>query len=118
MTISFLEEIKKNVYILSETEQSDKTDLQIESYVREILAYCYRDDIIEPMVLPVSEVIASTLNSTALAGGFDGNVSSYKEGDMQITFGSNYSTSNGTTTKYNGKLEGFKLIRGLCDVSE
>lgn len=118
MTISFLEEIKKNVYILSETEQSDKTDLQIESYVREILAYCYRDDIIEPMVLPVSEVIASTLNSTALAGGFDGNVSSYKEGDMQITFGSNYSTSNGTTTKYNGKLEGFKLIRGLCDVSK
>ena len=100
MPISYLDEIQKNVYILSGLTKDDRTDLRIESYVREILAYCYRDDIIEPMVLPVSDVIASTLNSTALAGGFDGNVSSYKEGDMQITFGSSYSTSNGTTTKY------------------
>ena len=118
MTINFLDEIKKNVYILSGMEQSDKTDLQIESYVREILVYCYRDDIIEAMILPVSDVIASSLTSTALAGGFDGTVSSYKEGDMQISFGSNYTSSNGTTTKYNGKLEGFKLIRGVCDVQE
>lgn len=118
MPISYLDEIKKNVYILSGLEQSDKTDLQVESIVREILAYCYRDDIIEPMVLPVSDVISTSLKSAAFTNGIEGNVSSYKEGDMQIAFGSIYSTSNGTTTKYNGKLEGFKLIRGLCDVSE
>ena len=116
MTISFLDEIKKNVYILSGLEKSDKTDLQVESIVREILAYCYRDDIIEPMVLPVSDVISTSLKSAAFTNGIEGNVSSYKEGDMQISFDSASTTSNGSTAKYNGKLEGFKQIRGVCDV--
>lgn len=115
MTISFLDEIKKNVYILSEVEQSDRTDLQIESYVREILAYCYRDDIIEQMVLPVADVIAGALIKAQQLG-ISGDITSYKEGDMSVTFGS-VNTLVGKSY-YSDKLEGFKLIRGLCDVSE
>ncbi len=120
MTISYLDKIKENVYILSETQETPKTDLLIESYVTEILAYCYRDDVIEPMVLPVSEVIASTIQSNSFTG-FDGDVSSYKEGDMSITFSTGSSmTAAGLkyNGKYNGKLEGFKLIRGIAKCSE
>lgn len=115
MTISFLDEIQKNVYILSGLTKDDRTDLQIESYVREILAYCYREDIIEPMVLPVSDVIAEALKK-AQQFGISSDISSYKEGDMSVTFGS-VNTLVGKSY-YNGKLEAFKLIRGLCDVSE
>lgn len=115
MTISYLEEIKRNVYILSELEQSPKLDLQIESQVRGILAYCYRDDIIEEMILPVSDVIATSLNNKA-SFGIDGDITSYKEGDMQISLGSSSTTSN--TICYNNKLEGFKRIRGLCNVQK
>ena len=116
MTISYLDKIKENVYILSETQETPKTDLLIESYVTDILAYCYRDDVIEPMVLPVSEVIASTIQSNSFTG-FDGDVSSYKEGDMSITF-STGSSMTAAGLKYNGKLEGFKLIRGIAKCSE
>lgn len=116
MPISYLDEIKKNVYILSELEQSPKLDLQIESLIREILAYCYRDDVIEEMVLPVSEVIANSLNNKE-AFGIDGDISSYKEGDMQVTLGGSVNTAIGKS-HYGGKLEAFKLIRGLCDVQE
>lgn len=115
MPISYLDEIQKNVYILSGLTKDDRTDLQIESYVREILAYCYRDDIIETMVLPVSDVIAEALTKAQQLG-ISGDISSYKEGDMSVTFGS-VNTLVGKSY-YNGKLEGFKLIRGLCDVSE
>lgn len=120
MTISYLDKIKENVYILLETQETPKTDLLIESYVTEILAYCYRDDVIEPMVLPVSEVIAGTIQSNSFTG-FDGDVSSYKEGDMSITFSTGSSmTAAGLkyNLKYNGKLEGFKLIRGIAKCSE
>lgn len=116
MTISYLDKIKENVYILSETQETPKTDLLIESYVTEILAYCYRDDVIEPMVLPVSEVIAGTIQSNSFTG-FDGDVSRYKEGDMSITF-STGSSMTAAGLKYNGKLEGFKLIRGIAKCSE
>lgn len=115
MPISYLDEIKKNVYILSGLEQSDKTDLQIESYIREILAYCYRDDIIEAMILPVSDVIAEALVKAKQLG-ISGDISSYKEGDMSVTFGS-VNTLVGKSY-YNGKLEGFKQIRGVCDVQK
>lgn len=111
--ISYLDNVKENVYILSGLEESPKYDLKIESLVREILAYCYRDDLIEAMVLPVSEVIASNLQTSSMVG-LDGNVASYKEGDMQVSFSSD-NTSQGKVY-FQGKLEAFKLIRGLADV--
>lgn len=112
MTISYLDKIKENVYILSETQETPKTDLLIESYVTEILAYCCRDDVIEPMVLPVSEVIASTIQSNSFTG-FDGDISAYKEGDMSVSFAAAATTGG---AKYGGKLEGFKIIRGVFGV--
>lgn len=107
---SYFEQIKNNVYTLTGLEKSPKLDLQIESSIAQILAYCYRDELTDKMVLPVSEVIASSLNNQAMAG-FDGQIANYREGDMSISFAGAGSTS--TETKYNGKLEGFKLIRGL-----
>ncbi|MBS4760955.1 MAG: hypothetical protein KHX03_09690 [Clostridium sp.] len=112
--MKYLDEIKEKVYILSGLEQSPKLDLQIESCVTEILAYCYRDDIIEPMILPVSDVIATSLKNK-VSFGVDGDISSYKEGDMQITLNSSAGTETGKSC-YNGKLEAFKQIRGICYV--
>lgn len=107
---SYLEQIKNNVYTLTGLEKSPKLDLQIESFTAEILEYCYRDELTDNMILPVSEVIASSLNNQA-AVGFDGQIANYREGDMSISFAGAGSTS--TDINYSGKLEGFKLIRGL-----
>jgi hypothetical protein len=68
------------------------------------------------MELPLADVIVNELNKNTLASstvGFDGNITSYREGDMSISLGGDSSTSStGATIKYNGKLEGFKQIIG------
>ena len=105
--------VKQNVLILGGFEDSPKLDLQIQMLIDECLAYCYRKDVPQQMELPLADVIVNEINKRGLIG-LDGDVSSYSEGDMSVSFtGSN----NISTAKqfYNGKLEPFKQIIGVVN---
>lgn len=122
MTIDNFETIKAYVLTLGDFEESAKLDLQIEMIINEVLAYCYRKDVPPCMELPLADVIVNELNAKGFsesALGFDGNITSYREGDMQISLGGSSSGStSGASVKYNGKLEGFKQIIGAIRCSE
>lgn len=111
------EAIKQYVLTLGGFEESDKLDLQIKMLINEALAYCYRKDVPECMELPLADAIVNELNKSNFATstvGFDGNVTSYSEGDMSISLGgSENTTATGSIAKYGGKLEGFKQIIGV-----
>lgn len=115
--INNFDNIKQYVLTLGEFEKLDKLDLWIECYINEILAYLNRDCVCECLELPIAQAIVDELDRkdfTTKAIGCEGNITSYKEGDMSISLGSVDSvTVNGSTVKYGGKLEGFKLITGL-----
>jgi len=121
MTIDNYAVIKAYVLALGDFTDSTKLDLQIEMIIDEVLAYCYRKDVPPCMELPLADVIVNELNQRGFsesALGFDGNITSYREGDMSINIGSGTTTINGTTAKYGGKLEGFKQIIGVIRCSE
>ena len=119
--IDNFETIKAYVLTLGDFEDSPKLDLQIEMIIDEVLAYCYREDVPSCMELPLADVIVNELNAKGFsesALGFDGNITSYREGDMSINLGTETTTVNGTSAKYGGKLEGFKQIIGAIKCSE
>jgi hypothetical protein len=116
MTIDNFETIKAYVLTLGSFEDSAKLDLQIEMIIDEVLAYCYRKDVPSCMELPLADVIVGQINKLDALSGLDGDITSYREGDMSVNFGN--STSNNTTVRYNGKLEGFKQIIGAIKCSE
>lgn len=122
MTIDNFDTIKQYVLTLGDFEDSVKLDLQIEMIINEALAYCYRKNVPPCMELPLADVIVNELNQRGFSDsalGFDGNITSYREGDMQISLGgSGSSSTNGASVKYNGKLEGFKQIIGAIRCSE
>ena len=122
MTIDNFETIKAYVLTLGDFEDTEKLDLQIEMIINEVLAYCYRKDVPSCMELPLADVIVNELNQRGFsesALGFDGNITSYREGDMSINLGGSSSGStSGASVKYNGKLEGFKQIIGAIRCSE
>ena len=102
--------VLENITILTGQEIDKKLELQIQAIIAECLAYCYRSDIPEAMILPLSDVVANELQKRN-AFGIDGDITSYKEGDMSVTFGN----SNTTRQAYNGKLEPFKQIIGVVE---
>ena len=121
--IDNFETIKAYVLTLGDFEDSVKLDLQIEMIINEALAYCYRKNVPPCMELPLADVIVNELNQRGFsesALGFNGNITSYREGDMSINLGgsSETVTVNGTSAKYGGKLEGFKQIIGAIRCSE
>ena len=116
MILPNFETIKLYVLTLGEFEDSRKLDLQIEKIINEALAYCYRFDVPPEMELPLADVIVAELNKTNMFGGLDGNMTSYREGDMSINYGT--VTSNGANIKFNGKLEPFKRIIGVVRCSD
>ena len=123
MTIDNFDTIKQYVLTLGDFEDSVKLDLQIEMIINEALAYCYRKNVPPCMELPLADVIVNELNQRGFsesAIGFNGNITSYREGDMSINLGgsSETVTVNGTNAKYGGKLEGFKQIIGAIRCSE
>ena len=122
MTVNNFETIKSYVIALGGFEDSTKLDLQIEMIINEALAYCYRCNVPACMELPLADVIVNELNQRGFsesAIGFDGNITSYREGDMQISLGGSSSGStSGASVKYNGKLEAFKQIIGAIRCSE
>lgn len=101
-----MEKVLENIIILTGQEIDKKLELQIQAIIAECLAYCYRSDIPEAMILPLSDVVANELQKRN-AFDIDGDITSYKEGDMSITFG------GATGQAYNGKLEPFKQIIGV-----
>lgn len=118
MTIDNYSTIKGYVLVLGGFTDSEKLDLQIKMIIDEVLAYCYRDDVPSRMELPLADVIVSELNKLGFSElGFEGDVTSYREGDMQISLGGS-STLNGAKLKYDGKLEGFKQIIGAIKCSD
>ena len=120
MTISNYSTIKAYVLTLGVFEDSAKLDLQIQMIIDEVLAYCYRKDVPPCMELPLADVIVNELNQRGFsesALGFDGNITSYREGDMSINLGGETTTVNATAAKYGGKLEGFKQIIGAIRCS-
>jgi hypothetical protein len=120
--IDNFETIKAYVLTLGGFEDTEKLDLQIEMIINEALAYCYRCNVPPCMELPLADVIVNELNQRGFsesAIGFDGNITSYREGDMSINLGGSSSGStSGASVKYNGKLEGFKQIIGAIKCSE
>lgn len=116
------ENIKQYVLELGELEESKKLDLEIECYINEMLAYLNRKCISDEMELPMAQAIVNELGKHNLSTGsigFEGNVTSYKEGDMSIGFGGDSSvTSNGYAVRYGGRLDGFKMIQGLKKCSD
>ena len=104
------DKIKNYILTLGELTDSPKLDLQIQALINECLAYCYRSDVPEAMVLPLADVVVNELQKRNLLG-VDGDISSYSEGDMSVTF-SSVNTAIGKSF-YNGKLESFKQIIGL-----
>ena len=116
--IKNIDKVIENVMVLGDyTEYNQKLELQIIAKINEALAYCYRKDIPCAMILPLAEVIVNELKADKLTMGVGGNVTSYREGDMSINFGS-VSGANGTSARYGGKLEGFKQIIGAIECSE
>ena len=103
------DKIKDYILTLGEFELTPKLELQIQALINECLAYCYRSDVPEAMELPLADVVANELRKRNLLG-LDGDVSSYSEGDMSVSFGGN--TAIGKSF-YNGKLESFKQIVGV-----
>lgn len=103
------EKIKEYILTLGEFELTPKLELQIQALIDECLAYCYRSDVPEAMELPLADAVANELHKKNLLG-LDGDVSSYREGDMSVSFGGN--TAFGKSF-YNGKLESFKQIIGV-----
>lgn len=114
--------IKEYVIKLSGRENTEKLELQIECYINEILAYLNRECVCECLESPIAQAIVDELDRkdfTTKAIGCEGNITSYKEGDLSISLGSvDSATVNGSTVKYGGKLEGFKLITGLKRCSD
>ena len=102
--------IEGYICTLGEFELTPKLKLEIQALIQECLAYCYRSDVPETMVLPLADVVANELRKRNLLG-LDGDVSSYSEGDMSVSFNS-VNTAIGKSF-YNGKLEPFKQIIGV-----
>ena len=102
--------IEGYIVTLGEFELTPKLKLQIQALINECLAYCYRSDVPECMELPLADVVVNEINKRGLLG-VDGDVSSYSEGDMSVTF-SSVNTAIGKSF-YNGKLEPFKQIIGV-----
>ena len=119
MTVDNFGTIKSYVLALGNYEESPQLDLKIEMIINEALAYCYRKDVPACMELPLADVIVGQLSRTSALGGLDGNITSYREGDMSVNFGTETSAGGGSV-KYGGKLEPFKQIIGVikCHCSD
>ena len=106
--IANYEKIKDYILTLGELTDTPKLDLEIQTVINECLAYCYRSDVPESMELPLADVVVNELRKKGILG-IDGDITTYREGDMSVTFG------GATGQLYNGKLEVFKQIIGVVE---
>lgn len=87
--------------ILNRKEET-KLNFEIEALKSEILSYLNRDDITDELFPVMCTVIADMILQKEQ---LKGSVLSVKEGDLSVTYSSN--------SPFFGRLEGFKLIRGI-----
>ena len=99
------EEIIEKVLLLTGLERSETILLEINAIYNSILSYLYRDNVENHMIPLVSLVIAECLKQNQSAFG---NVQSLSEGDLSVSYASN--------SPFFGKLDSFKLIRGIENV--
>lgn len=97
-----LTRIKETVLELTGLEDSETLVIKINALYDSILSYLNRKTITEEMIPIVSLVISECLEQN-----IDnyGNIQSFKEGDLSITFSTN--------SPFFGKLDSYKLIRGI-----
>ncbi len=96
------ENIIETVLKLLNKSEEDISKIYIEAKFNEIMAYLNRDDVTDEMFPVLCTVIASSLKDDVISGG---NVQSYSEGDMSVSYS--------TVSPYFGRLEAFKVIRGI-----
>ena len=94
--------IIKAVLDITGQEDDNKTHLYINSLVNQILAFLNRDEITEEMFPVIVSVIVDYLENSAVD---TGNIQSLREGDMSVSYISK--------SPFFGKLDSFKLIRGI-----
>lgn len=109
--IENFDKIKNYVLTLGEFTDSEKLDIHIKGLIDECLAYCYLSEVPESMEITLANVIVDEINKRALLG-INGDIASYSEGDLSISFNSP-SSSFSSKAFYNGKLEPFKRIIGV-----
>lgn len=85
-------------------ERGDILELKIEAYKNEILSYLNRDEITDEMFPSVALAISECIKNDEMGG----NIQSLSEGDMSVTYKAN--------SPFFGKLEPFKVIRGIKNV--
>lgn len=96
------EELKNMILQLANLEESETLTIKITALYNSILSYLNRDTISNDLFPVVSLVIVECLEQGQNAGC---NVQSLKEGDMSITYSVN--------SPFFGKLDSYKLIRGI-----
>jgi len=96
------ENIINTVLQITNYEDNDMNRLKINAILNEILSYLNRDEISEDIFPSVAVVIAECIKNSEI-GAF--NITSLSEGDMSVSYVAN--------SPFFGKLESFKLIRGI-----
>lgn len=96
------EKIIETVLMIAGKEESEILRLRILSLLNEILSYLNRNEITEEMFPVVATVIAECISKDEL---LTGGIQSFSEGDMSVTYLTN--------SPFYGKLDSFKVIRGI-----
>ncbi len=101
------EQIIEAVLKMNNQEENDIVKLKIEALINEIIFYLNRDKIEDYMFASVVSVISDCLKFSVANGA---NIQSYSEGDISVSF-SNLSP-------FFGRLDAFKVIKGVDDVQK
>ena len=88
------------VFELTGIENTTGARIKIEALINEIMAYVNRDEITEELFPVICTIIVDSFNSIDF-----NRVQSLNEGDMSISFLNN--------SPFFGKLEAFKVVRGI-----
>lgn len=91
--------IETVLYILNKDDEITK--LKIRALINNILSYLNRDEITEEMFPVVACTVAECIKQEELTG----NVQSFSEGDVSVSYAN--------TSPFFGKLDSFKVIRGI-----
>ena len=101
------EQIIEAVLKMSDKEENETIKLKIEALINEILSYLNRSEIEDYMFASVVSTISDCLKVDFFNGA---KVQSYSEGDLSVSF-SNLSP-------FFGRLDSYKIIRGINDVQK
>lgn len=95
-------DITETILEILDKKDDDLAKLYVSAKLSEIMAYLNRENLTEELIPVVIDVIVQSFKSDI---NLANNVSSYREGDMSVTF------SN--VSPFYGRLEPFKVISGI-----